>query len=510
MCEVFYRTAGPILHNYSRGASRFDCIQWTGLLEEWIAFLTEHRCNATKNMCGIEFEFWKPSPLSQGRCLTSSLQNELPPGGRSSSAGPPIIDAPPPLNITLPPPLPSTSNQKSGLGHLFAMLLSLFVVLFLADGVISLADDSLIVFFDVHALTWLRGFVAPFVLLISAIVYVLMGLTPMIPKRLFVPLALFSPVAGLAALPLSIYFFHRLQQIGWAISFWQVALGLGILYKIHGGYTFRWPIVTEEQLHARRFSWRNLLLFLSVNIFVLLPIVAVYLGICANRAVDHFSDGFMALRPEGLIVQARKYTRNDGKTIRLFPMAHVGESDFYRKVSQSFPPDATILVEGVSDNWRLLTNRITYERMATSLGVAEQQKEFIPRGKMVRADVDVQDFRQETIDFLNAVMLVHGKGVNAQTLPLLMRYSEPSNLQNQLFDDLIGKRNRHLLREIESQLAHSDDLIVPWGAAHMPEIAREIQKSGFHVAETRDYVAIRFRGRGSKSAADKNDSGKSR
>jgi hypothetical protein len=35
---------------------------------------------------------------------------------------------------------------------------------------------------------------------------------------------------------------------------------------------------------------------------------------------------------------------------------------------------------------------------------------------------------------------------------------------------------------------------VPWGAAHMPGIAREILKSGFHLAETREYVVIRFHG----------------
>jgi hypothetical protein len=31
--------------------------------------------------------------------------------------------------------------------------------------------------------------------------------------------------------------------------------------------------------------------------------------------------------------------------------------------------------------------------------------------------------------------------------------------------------------------------------AHMPEIAREIQKSGFHLSDSREFVAIRFRSR---------------
>jgi hypothetical protein len=205
----------------------------------------------------------------------------------------------------------------------------------------------------------------------------------------------------------------------------------------------------------------------------------------------------MALRSEGLIVRSRKYVRDDGKTIHLFPMAHVGDSDFYREISQSFPTNATVLIEGVTDNGNLLTNRITYERMAATLGVAGQQKEFTPRGEIVPADVDLEVFEPATIDFLNLVMLIHSKGVNATTWSYLIQYSESSHLQKQLFDDLLGKRNRHLLAEIQAQLPQANPIIVPWGAAHMPEIGREIQKLGFRVIETEDHVAIRFR-RGGK------------
>jgi hypothetical protein len=41
-------------------------------------------------------------------------------------------------------------------------------------------------------------------------------------------------------------------------------------------------------------------------------------------------------------------------------------------------------------------------------------------------------------------------------------------------------------------LPQSDNIIVPWGAAHMPGLAKEIQKSGFRLDETREYVVIRF------------------
>jgi hypothetical protein len=420
--------------------------------------------------------------------------------GVPSSPGnePANSSVPPPLPAAAPPLLPSGVDHKSPLGHLFAMLLSLFVVLFLVDAVVSLADDSLILFFESHALTGIRGLLAPFVLLMAVVIYLLMGLTPMIPKRLFLPLTLFNPLVVLATLPLLIFFFNRIEQVACAISFYQVVLALFILHKVQGGFGFRWPVFVESQLHTRRFSWRNLTVFVSVNFLVLLPLTVGYSFFCARLAVDHFSDGFMALRSEGLIVQSRKYAHDDGKTIHLFPMAHVGDSEFYRELSQSFPTNATVLMEGVTDNGNLLTNRITYERMAATLGVAEQQKEFTPRGEMVHADVDVEVFEPSTIEFLNLVMLIHSKGVNAETWPYLMQYSESSQFQKQLFEDLLGKRNRHLLQEIRNRLQQSNQIIVPWGAAHMPEIGREIQKSGFRVIETQDHVAIRFGGGGNK------------
>ncbi|MGD1090036.1 MAG: hypothetical protein ABR955_15130, partial [Verrucomicrobiota bacterium] len=373
-------------------------------------------------------------------------------------------------------------------------LLSLCLGLFLADAVASLADDSLILFFGTHLFSVVREVISTVAALMAVGVYCLIGLTPMVPKRLFLPIPLFNLVAVLAVFPFAIYCFDRIQQVAWGISFCQVILALGILYGSQGGFKFCWPLLSEGQLGIRRFSWRNLSVFVLVNVFVLLPAVIVYAFLCTAVAVDHFSDGFMALHPGGLTVQVRKYVRNDGKTIELFPMSHVADAGFYQKVSQTFPTNSIILMEGVTDTQNLLTNKISYKRMAKALGLAEQKEKFVPvRGEIVPADVDVDEFSNNTIDFLNLIMLIHSRGVNAGNLQKLMLYSPPPDFEEQLFDDLLRKRNQHLLEEIQSHLLQSDNIMVPWGVAHMPGIAREIQKSGFRLDETREYVVIRFR-----------------
>ncbi len=417
---------------------------------------------------------------------------------------PPVVGASAPPGAASPPPLPA---QPKRMRQMFAILLSLGFGLFLADAVVSLADNSLNLLFHLHVHSVVQEILCLFAVLTGIVIYGLMGLTPMIPKRLFLPVTLFNPLAALAMVPLAIYFYDRLQQIGWAIALCQVVFGLGILRLAQGGFNFRWPLVPEKQLAARGFSWLNLLVFLLLNAFVLLPAVIVYLVLCAGLAADHFSDGFLKLGPDGLTVQVRKYARNDGKTIQLFPMAHIGDTDFYRKVSQSFPANSIILLEGVTDNQTLLTNRITYKRMAASLGLSEQQKEFKPsQGELVRADVDVEQFATNTIDFLNLVMRIHSKGLNTENVMELVQYSPPPDFQDRLFEDLLRKRNRRLLEEIPSRLSETDNIIVPWGVAHMPGIAKEIQKSGFRLVETRKYVVIRFRLVGNKSKAARKES----
>lgn len=393
-----------------------------------------------------------------------------------------------------PPASSPTSNRKSGSARsLFANLLSLCLALFLLDAAVSLLDDSSFLIVGFHLFSGLRGLTSFLAMLMAACVYVLIGLTPIVPKRLFLPIPAFTLVAILGVFPVAIYCFSRFQLVSWGISVCQVIIGLWILYRSQGAFKFRWPLVPIDQLGARNFSWLNLSVFVLVNVLVLPPAVAAYLVFCGVLAVNHFTGGFLAVHPGGLTVQVRDYARSDGKTIELVPMAHVADASFYRKISQSFPTNSVILMEGVTDRKHLLTNQIRYARMAHTLHLSQQETKFEPtHGEMVMADVDVDQFSANTINFLNLVMLLHSRGVNPATVQGALEYSPPSGFFNQLTQDLLRNRNRHLLEEIQSWLPRSDDLVVPWGVAHMPQISEEIQKSGFHLVKTREYMLVRF------------------
>ncbi|SRR6266568_3732922 len=97
---------------------------------------------------------------------------------------PPLIGARAPLAAaSLPPPLPAKPNRAR---NLFAILLSLGLGLFLADAVVSLVDNSLILFFNLHVLSVLQEILCLFPVLTGIVIYGLMGLRKKFKSPAFV------------------------------------------------------------------------------------------------------------------------------------------------------------------------------------------------------------------------------------------------------------------------------------------------------------------------------------
>jgi hypothetical protein len=321
-----------------------------------------------------------------------------------------------------------------------------------------------------------------------------MAITPMIPRRFFIPLTLFNFAAALALLPLAVFFpLAKIALFGWLISCLQLIFALFILCRLQGALKLRWPLVPLDRLTGPSLSLKYSLRFAAANLLGLLPALLVYLFLVLTLAVDHFSDGFLALHPGRITVQVKTYARADGKTIELIPMSHVADAEFYKTISQSFPPDSIVLMEGVSDDKKLLTNGIHYKEVAASMGLAEQKTDFVPRaGEIINADVDVDQFSPVTIQLLNLVMNDPAKGINSpEGAKFIQSLDVPQVMQ--MLDDVLTQRNQHLLGEITAHLAQPGKIMVPWGAMHMPGIAAGIEKDGFHLVQTTQVTVIRFR-----------------
>ena len=423
------------------------------------------------------------------------------PVSNDQAGTPPPPIAPPPL---VPPPAlpllaPEPPVARPGGGRRFlATFLGLYLALLIAGATLNLVSDLCVGLLHLTVLDFFSTAVGLFTLLGALVVYGLMALAPMVPKRIFLPATLIIPGQLVLALPVLIYFYDWPRLIDGLLSGLTVAVGWVLLRWLQGSWKLRWPLVAEYQLGVRPFSFPHLGWFILLNLLVALPAAGLYLAGCASLAVSHFTEGFVHLRPAGIILQARKYVRADGRTVVLIPMSHIADSDFYRSVSGSVSSNSVVLLEGVTDTQNLLTNGLSYRRAARALGLAEQHEAFkVTEGKLVRADVDVQEFSTNTIALLNLVALVHSQGINQRTLALIEQCSPTEEMQQQLLEDLLLRRNQHVLQELFSRLPQADSFIIPWGAAHMPGLSHELQKAGFHLTGTRDYLSIRFGSKGS-------------
>ncbi len=382
------------------------------------------------------------------------------------------------------------TKQRSNRPVLSAVL-NLVLILFLASGAVSLVSDSIFLLWGRSDLLPLAGLLSALMLLAGLATYVLLALIPGIPKRFFLPVSLYLPVSGVAVLPLLVFFHTHLALIAWLVSLSQVVVGWLILRALQGGSRICWPLFPMARIPEKGFRWGNLIGVTATGFLIILPALLLYTVVTAKLAVDHFSDGFVALRPSGISMQVRKYSRDDGRMITLVPMSHVGAPDFYQKLAASFPTDSVVLMEGVTDKSKVVNTHSDYSKMAAVIGGVEQTKVFKPQGEIVAADVDMSSFAPETVEMLKSAMLIHAKGFTPETLSKMMKWTTPE-MEKRLMHDILTRRNQHLLGVIRDRLANPAEIIVPWGAAHMPEIAREIHKLGFRVIETKDYTAIRF------------------
>jgi hypothetical protein len=393
-----------------------------------------------------------------------------------------------------PPPLPSHGPGHGPGPHQSLLLwLNLVVVLFLVDAGLSFLH-SLSSFGAFQPFAGVSALASLLLLLAALVTYVLVGFTPSIPRRWFLPVILWT-VGVLLLLPLlSIYWFFAMPVVSLVLAVFQVTLGCWLVWSTQGGWILRWPLIRSQHLSGGSFRWPRLAGFACLNVILVLPAIGVYLALCLHLAVDHFSGGFLRLDAGGITGIAKQYTRADGKVVHLVPMMHIGESKFYEELSQSIPTNSIVLLEGVSDRRQRLKHELSYQRMAESVGLQEQQDEFEPgRGLPRNADIDVSEFSTKTLELLNLVIAYHSKGGSPELIRELMEKGQDPEALKGLWSDLLTRRNEHLLKELKRALTETTIVMVPWGAAHMPGIAAGVEADGFQVAERKRYRMVQFR-----------------
>lgn len=387
-------------------------------------------------------------------------------------------------------------------------LTTFFLYAFLADGLLSIVDilsrggapDTLP---DVVAVG-----VSLAVLVLGFVLFVGMVFTPRLSKRLLLP-----PILFLGFTVVWTLLFGDREIL--ALSFAETLLALGLIV---GFWKDPSAGIQDFTSHRPAFTFRNFACTGLLNGTMGLCLASLIFLICAQKVRCKFeesTDGYVTIQPGGISLDERTFRRGD-QEIRLVSMIHVAKSGFYDEVAKGLPASATavVLLEGISDREHRLTGKLDYSNFAQLIGVNSQKESSFSaqaakgvaetkrndaEGKEQTnleyrsADVDISDFKPATIRWIQAVAhLLESSNLRE----LLQKYSETSKAlesgNEAAFNDVLDKRNEHLLGEIQSALEAHSMVVVPWGAKHMPGVQSEIEKWGFVETARVPHQAVRF------------------
>ncbi len=363
---------------------------------------------------------------------------------------------------------------------------NIYIVFFLVSGILPLVEVMLYQLFWIQRLPAISWTVALLPLILSFPIYLILGCMRNFPKRVVLPMALFMAWKHLFyALPVP--FFLGFSNTNILLTLMHPCLGIVALVLLrYAGENGHWLYRRSDFEHVR-FRWKRLCGFAAANVLLIIPLVGVYLAVSLSVGLSYLSHGFLHFGFEGISVEARTYLYQ-GKNIILLPTAHIAKADFYDKLVASLPAGNTVVIpEGVTDKNKLLEHGLNYEKLAGSLGLEAQDNQKIVADRHTKqCDVDISDFSWEIIDCLRSFSSASRYWSSGKRLRALQQFFSTPNPDPELFfRELLELRNLRVTECIADCLQAYDNIVIPWGAAHMPGIERAILAWDGIIAERR-------------------------
>lgn len=373
-----------------------------------------------------------------------------------------------------------------------------YLILFLLDAVLSVVDDQATRLAGASPTRVLRESVAGVTLLASIPMFWSMALWPAIPRSVFLPLTIAMAWLSLGGLPIPIYL-GRAPSLPW-FSAIQLAFGAAALLRVRTLTGGRW-LFDEATLPSREVDASHALRFAIVSVVLGLPTLAAYAALGAALAIGASTGGFVRLGFDGLYAEDRLY-RKEELAVRLVGMMHIGESDFYARLFEDLADsDATILIEGATDDQGLLTDEFSYEGIASVLNLDAQEAVVLPSesaGRVVWADIDASEFSPVTLALMNRLGAVLANDTLDGFVRAYLAEMRGDPLTQADLDavyyDIDERRSEHAFSVLEEELrrGESNTFVMPWGALHMPYFVRGVEDLGFELSETVERRVIAF------------------
>lgn len=210
------------------------------------------------------------------------------------------------------------------------------------------------------------------------------------------------------------------------------------------------------------------------------------------------------------IRSARMTFETAGKPVfTLFPMIHIADPDFFRRVRADAAAHDLILREGVPTPWWLPVRRAYGvlagggDGLASQADLLPEQVSRAPHPNVIRADMDGPSFRaglaalplwfRALLVLAVPVLMILGRIRGMRDL-LLRDFtgtsdersggaedapSDSPDAVDQFVDLILNRRDQVLLRHVDRAIAKGDaaTIAVVFGAGHMPAVIRHLRNS---------------------------------
>jgi len=377
------------------------------------------------------------------------------------------------------------------------------LALYAADGVLSLGEHVLQAATDSTVLDSPRDILARVTLFALATVWSVLAVTPQLPKRVFAAPLLVSAWWALGAppVPLLVTSARAFDLLGIACQLASAALAFLLVRAAYGRYR-----LDPRQFVGPAFRLRSSAGFVAAHLLLVPPLLAASALFDAAAQIERATAGFVTFHGHEIRIHQRRYLRGD-REVRLVGMMHLGEAESYRELFLGFRgPSTVVLEEGVSDLDGLLHQPLSYSGVANALGLSAQPDvegvlEEAPEAEseetpdVRNADLDLRDFHPETITVLDALASVWSAGSPGEAVGLLRKFAQRGDAASLLSianQDILERRNRHLLEEIRLALDTHQRVIVPWGALHLAAIEAGLKAEGFVQQDESSRTLLRY------------------
>ena len=278
-------------------------------------------------------------------------------------------------------------------------------------------------------------------------------------------------------------------------------------------------VLRDDQVGRRPwFRWKHFGLT-GLVLFLLLMITVPFMVAGSMVAMENLFGDFMFVTPKGISLRERVYEKGDHRT-HLIGMMHIGDESFYDEVKTRLGEKAegrrVVLQEGVRDRDHILPDAASlgrfYHNISRELGLKMQgrldgskkrdsREESIERINELKAkgisfmnaDMDISDLSEKHRGLLVRMFKIFEATNLKETFLRSSRLNmTSSDLESLMMEGLIGSRNDRLMEHFHETGLHYDEVYIPWGAAHLKDIAERLVKMGYTQVEETERLVVNF------------------